>query len=167
MPTQALPNIPAGSDVFLDANVIIYALGKSSPECVALLKRCATEEVTGITSFSVVGEVTHRLMMEEAQSRGLASSNPRRTLKEHPEKVKQLAAYWSEVERLLALNLLFVAVDEETVRAAQQERTRFGLLNNDSLIVASMRSYGVSVLATRDSDFERVTSIFVYSPSDV
>ncbi len=167
MPTQALSRIPNGSNVFLDANVLIYALGKSSPECVSLLHRCATEETIGITSFHVISEVTHRLMLQEAKSKGLAGSQPRKTLNEHPERVKQLVDYWVDVQRLLAFNLLLVVVDEDTVRAAQQERSRYGLLNNDSLVVASMRLYGVSVLATHDAGFERVTSIFVYAPTDV
>ncbi len=65
------------------------------------------------------------------------------------------------------MNLLFVWVDGDTMRAAQQERARFGLMTNDSLIVASMRSYDISILATRDADFERVTDIVIYSPTDV
>lgn len=167
MALQALPEIPDGSEVFLDANVLIYALGKISLECVTLLQRCSAEKVTAITSFHVIGEVTHRLMIEEARSKGLASSNPWRTLKEHPDRIMQLSGYWRDVERLLATNLLFVVVDGDTVSAAQQERVRFGLMTNDSLIVAIMRSYGISMLATHDMDFERVTGISVYSPIDV
>jgi predicted nucleic acid-binding protein len=167
MPTQALPNIPAGSHVFLDANILIYALTKTSAECEVLLERCALEEIIGVTSFQVVAEVTHRLMLEEARSRGMASLNPRRTLREHPERVKQLTAYWGDIDRLLAMNLLFVTTHGDTIRAAHQVRARFGLLTNDSLVVASMRLYDISMLATRDADFDRVTDVIVYSPTDV
>lgn len=167
MPTVALQKIPHGSDVFLDANVLIYGLSGSSAECIALLNRCASEEITGITSFAVVGEVTHRLMLEEAKSKGLASAQPRKTLEEHPERIKLLTDYWVEIERLLSLNLLMLTVDEQMVRAAHIERQRHGLLNNDSLIVACMRQYGLSMIATHDHTFERVTSISVFSPADV
>lgn len=164
---EPLSKIPSGSDVFLDANVLIYGLGDRSVECVTLLRRCAMEELAGITSFAVISEVTHRLMLEEAKSKGLAGAQPRRTLEEHPERVRQLTAYWSEVERLLSLNLLILTIDEGTTRAAQRERQRYGLLNNDSLIIASMRLYGISMIATRDRGFQRITDISLFSPSDI
>jgi predicted nucleic acid-binding protein len=167
MPPLPLPDIPAGSDVFLDANVLIYGLASSSLECLALLRRCSTDEVIGITSFHIVSEVTHRLMLEEAKSKGLVGSQPRKTLNEHPERVRQLTDYWAEIERLLCLNLLILTIDEDMIRAAQTERSEYGLLNNDSIVVACMRQYGITALATNDATFERVTDIFVYSATDV
>ncbi len=167
MPTEGLPKIPAGSDVFLDVNVLIYALGRRSLECAALVRRCALEQLRGITSFVVISEVTHRLMLEEARSKGLVGAQPKKTLEEHPERIRQLSDYWVEVERLLALNLLIVTVDEPTIRAAQRQRQHYGLLNNDSLIVASMQLYGVSIIATRDKSFQRVPDISVFSPGDI
>lgn len=167
MPISSLPTIPASSNVFLDANVLIYGIGGRSAECVALLRRCASEQLTGITSFAVISEVTHRLMLEEAKSKGLVSAQPRKTLEQHPDRVQKLNDYWVEVERLLSLNLLILTVDEDTVRAAQRERQNHGLLNNDSLIIASMPIYRISMIATRDSSFERVRGISVFSPTDV
>lgn len=167
MSTASLPKIPSGSDVFLDANVLIYALGGRSLECSELLRRCALEQLMGITSIVVISEVTHRLMMEEAQSKGLAGAQPAKTLGEHPERIQQLEDYWREIERLLSLNLLILSADEDTIRGAQQERERYGLLNNDSLIVAAMRLYGISIIATRDDSFQRITDMSVFSPSDV
>jgi predicted nucleic acid-binding protein len=167
MAAENLPKVPAGTDIFLDANVLIYGLGGHSLECVGLLRRCASEQLTGITSYAVVGEVTHRLMLEEAISKGLAGAQPRKTLNQHPERVRQLTDYWLEVERLLTLNLLILTVDEDTIRVAQKERERFGLLNNDSLITASMRLYGIRAIATHDHSFERCTDLSVFSPTDI
>jgi predicted nucleic acid-binding protein len=167
MPIHPLRKLPGGSDIFLNANIFVYGLSGVSNECRDLLHRCSEEETTGISSYHTVSEVTHRLMCIEAQSKQLAGARPRETLNEHPERVRQLTDYWSDIERLLSLNILFLTVDEEIIRAAQRERQQFGLLNNDSLIVASMRTYGLSLLASRDAGFDRVADVVVYSPTDV
>jgi predicted nucleic acid-binding protein len=80
---------------------------------------------------------------------------------------RQLTDYWAEIERLLSLNLLILTVDEDMIRAAHTERAEYGLLNNDSLVVACMRQYGTPALATNDATFERVANIMVYSATDV
>ena len=67
MPIDRLPNLSSGADVFLDANVFIYAfLSGNSKECRDLLHRFSTEELSGITTLDVINEVTHRLMLAEA-----------------------------------------------------------------------------------------------------
>ena len=70
MPLRHLTELPAGTEVLLDANVLIYALTKRSPECSALLRRCAVQEVFGFTTVEVVNDVCHRLMLAEAMGRG-------------------------------------------------------------------------------------------------
>lgn len=167
MPLHALSTIPNGSNVFLDANVLIYGLGAGSAECVALLRRCAQEEVVDITSFHIISEVTHRLMIEEAKSKGLAGTQARKTLNDHPDRVRKLIDYWKDIERLLSINLLILTVDEEIIRDAQRERAAYGLLNNDSLTIACMRLCGISMLASRDIGFEHVSNIAVFAPTDV
>lgn len=167
MPVQPLSSLPAGSDVFLDANIFVYGLSGVSAECRALLHRYGEEQVTGISSYHVVSEVTHRLTCIEAQNKGLAGARPRETLNEHPERVRRLTAYWSEIERLLSLNILLLRIEEDIIRAANKEREQYRLLNNDSLIVASMRNYGLSRLASPDEGFKRVSHIALYSPGDV
>ncbi|HUY15255.1 MAG TPA: PIN domain-containing protein, partial [Terriglobia bacterium] len=78
-----------------------------------------------------------------------------------------LTDYRRSIERILALNLLFVPVNEAILRSAQAERQAAGLLTNDSMIVSCMREYGVSFLATKDADFERVAGIIVFKPNDL
>ena len=53
MAIDRLANLPAGADVFLDANIFIYSFGGQSNECRDLLRRCATEDVFGITTLEV------------------------------------------------------------------------------------------------------------------
>ena len=63
MPVETLSALPGNSVVFIDANIFIYALSGQSGQCRQLLQRCLREEVTGITPFETVNEVTQRLMV--------------------------------------------------------------------------------------------------------
>ena len=168
MPAEKLLNLPGGSDVFLDSNVLIYGLSGESKECRSLLERCSREEISGVTSFHVISEVTHKLMLSEAvSSQFIEKKNARKQLEEKPEIIMRLRSYWGDVERLLSLNLLLLSVDEAIVRGAQSVRATVGLLNNDSIIVACMKHLGIPYLASNDQDFDRVPGIFVFKPTDL
>ena len=168
MPVSDLHTIPNGADVFIDSNIFIYALNGRSVECFDLLQRVSSEEVTGITSYHVVGEVTHKLMMAEYISMGGPGANsPRNYLKEHPEIAKGLTGYWVGTQQVLAMNLLFLSVDEGIIRMAQPIRTQSGLLNNDSLIAASMKYLGLTFIASNDEDFSAVSGLSVFKPTDI
>jgi predicted nucleic acid-binding protein len=167
MASVALASLPSHNFIFIDANIFIYGLSGQSAQSAQFLERCLQEDVTGITLFETVNEATHRFMVAEALVKGLVMRGTAKRLREQFRLIPTLSDYWANIERLLALNLLFVPVNEEILRAAQFERQAFGLLTNDSMIVACMREYGISFLATNDADFERVTGITVFKPSDV
>ncbi len=164
---EPLDTVPNGSNVLIDANVLIYGLTATSPQCKAFLERCSREEVTGITLFEAVNNATHHFMKAEAMQKRLCAGQAMQYLSAHPEQVKRLVDYWTNTQRILALNLLFIPLEKEIVGAAQPERLAAGLLTNDSMIVAAMRSYGISHLATRDNKFNDVAQITVFSPSDI
>ncbi len=105
-------------------------------------------------------------MAAEAFSKGLITSGSAKRLRENFTLIPKLTDYWRNIERLLALNLLFVPVNEAILRGAQIERQAAGLLTNDSMIVSCMREYDVSSLATNDADFDRVAGIRVFQPDD-
>lgn len=167
MAVDTLPNLPDRSFVFIDANVFIYALTSQSAECRQLFERCLREEVTGIALFETVNEVTHRFMIAEALSRGLITAGGARALRYKFQQIPTLTDYWLNTQRMLALNLLFMPVNETIIRNAQTVRQEAGLLTNDSMIVAGMREYGLSFLASNDADFERVRDITVFKPNDL
>jgi len=106
-------------------------------------------------------------MVAEALQKGLISKASSVQLRDKPAAVRSLSEYWKHVDRLLSMNLLFLATTESLHRDAHAERILSGLLTNDSRIVACMRRYGVTLLASRDSDFERVTGIEVFQPQDL
>ena len=167
MPVEPLANLPDQSFVFVDANVLIYALTAQSGQCRQLVERCLREEVKGITLFETVNEVTHRFMVAEALSKGLITAGGAKALRKRFQQIPILTDYWLNTERMLALNLLFMPVNETIIRRAQAVRQEAGLLTNDSMIVACMREYGLLFLASNDSDFERVRDITVFKPADL
>ncbi len=71
METSALPNLLSHSFIFIDANIFVYGLSGQSGQCRQFLDRRLKGEVTGITLFETVNEVTRRLMVAEDLSRGL------------------------------------------------------------------------------------------------
>lgn len=165
-----LTSIPNGSNLFLDANILVYGIERRSAECRTLLERCSREEVTGICSYSVIIEATYQFLVSEARKKGYLTDGgggPRKFFKEHPEAIRAFRDYWTDAERIFSLNLLTLEADEPILRQAQIERQNAGLLPMDSLIVAYMRTYGIPMLATRDNDFGRVNGIQVFEPSDI
>lgn len=167
MPAVSLDDIRAGSDVFLDANVFVHALLSQSPQCRQLLDRCAREEVFGVTSLDVMVEATHRLMLAEAYAKGVITKQSAAKLRDKPEDIRSLGAYWTQAESILNLNILVLDTDEGDIRRAQTVRSGQGLLTRDSILVAIMWEYGLTTLASRDRDFDRVPGLVRYEPTDV
>ncbi len=167
MPIAELPSVPDGTDLFIDANVFIYALLKKSAECTAILARCAREEITGITSLDVVNDVTHRLMLAEAVSKGEITKESVNDLKRKHSVIAGLTEYWDYILRVFSLNLLLLEADEQLLVNGQSVRSRFGLLTKDSLIVACMDEYAITNLASRDEDFISVPHLTVFRPTDI
>jgi predicted nucleic acid-binding protein len=167
VPTRSIRDIPSGSDVFIDANILIYGLAGQSTECRDLLARCSREELFGVCLFETANEANHRFMLAEAKSKGLIASETARDLGSRPSVIKGLTDYWRNSERILALNLLFIPLDEQILRTAFIERQAAGLMTNDSMIVSSMRLLGLSNLASADGGFDQVVGITVFGPYDL
>jgi predicted nucleic acid-binding protein len=167
MAVDRLENLPAGSDVIIDANIFIYGLVKTSPLCVAFLERCAREDLLGVTTVEVVNEVTHRLMLAEALKKNLITQEQASQLKGKRNIVKGLIDYWTLTSRIFALNVLVLDLEVPRLHRGKRMRTAHGLLTNDSMVLAALDEYGIGCLATRDGDFDQVPGITVYKPGDI
>jgi len=167
MPVERIENLPAGTRLFLDANIFVYAFLGHSNECQGLLGRCATEQVLGITTLDVVNEVTHRMMLAEGVGKGVIKRERVRDLRGKWREVAKLTEYWTQTSAIFGLNILVLTTDEARLHVAQTIRVRHGLLTNDSLIVAAMEEFGIDSLATRDNDFDHISKLIVYKPSDI
>ena len=167
MPVERIENLPAGTRLFLDANIFVYAFLGHSNECQGPLGRCATEQVLGITTLDVVNEVTHRMMLAEGVGKGVIKRERVRDLRGKWREVAKLTEYWTQTSAIFGLNILVLTTDEARLHVAQTIRVRHGLLTNDSLIVAAMEEFGIDSLATRDNDFDHISELIVYKPSDI
>lgn len=167
MAIDRLPNLPREADVFLDANIFIYAFAAQSTDCRDLLRRCAREEVYGITTLEVINEVTHRLMLSEAVASGVITRASAVALRGKWREVAKLTQYWAQTVRIFGLNILILASDESRLHRAHALRSRHGLFTNDSLILAAMDEHGIACLASRDGDFDHVAQLTVYKPTDI
>lgn len=164
---MSLDDIPFGSRILLDANVLIYARRGVCVQSRRLLERGGSGEAVGIVRTFVLAEYCHRRMMQEAQSCGLAAVNPAKTLAQDPALVHQLNQYAQEVEDLLAGDLETretVAADFTQALALQRQH---GPLTNDSLMVSTALRAGVTQLATADPQFDSVAGLSVFKPDDL
>jgi predicted nucleic acid-binding protein len=165
---MTLRDIRAKDRVFIDANIFVYHFNGISLECKHLLSRCSQEIIDGYTSAFVVAEVIHRLMIAEALRKSLIrAKNPVKQLKNHPEIVTQLSDYTADVSKIHTMNITILEFDRKAIEVSADIRQKEGLLTNDSLILAMMKIAGLSKLATRDNDFERIPWLQLYQPSDI
>jgi predicted nucleic acid-binding protein len=113
-------------------------------------------------------EVFHRLMVLEALQKWLiAGGQPARKLKEQPEVIKGLRAYNQAVQQIPLMRIRVRTITPAMVRASEAIRVQEGLMTNDSVTVALMRTLGVTDVATADADFNNVSDIRVYQPGDM
>ena len=160
--------VPSATRIFLDSTIFVYHATGVSPQCRALLERCEAGDVAGVTSVVVLAEVAHRLMMIEAVAAGLVSGKDVvKKLRARPEIVRQLHVYQDQVERIPLMGVDVMPLDVGTLLGSANIRRKYGLLVNDSLVVAGARAAGIGHLASADPDFGRVKDLKLYRPSDL
>ena len=162
-----LDAIIGGSRVFVDANVVLYAIQHRSRQCRAFLARCESGAVEGAISTIVLAEIAHRRMTQEAQQRGLTGGNPSRLLAAKPELVRQLSVYAQDVRDLLDGGLTVETVNPEDFLVALEIQEQHGLLTNDALNLAVAKRLGIHEIATADRSFDGVQGVIVYRPEDL
>ncbi len=163
-----LDDIQSGSLCVVDTNVLLYAEQARSQQAQRLLRRCATGDVIIRLPQTVWHELCHKLMLAEAMMYGrISSPNPAGKLAKRPEIVKQLGLYMEKVTALVELGLRFepCTVDDFFERAFNYQK-KYGLLTNDSLIIATAVRLKADVLATADHAFRIVEELQLAMPSD-
>ncbi len=165
---KPLAEIPAGTSVFLDATIFLYHFAGASRSCRSLLSRCEAGLLQAVTSTVAVAEVTHRLMTIEAVARGLvAPGNVVKKLRGRPEIVRQLSLYQEQAEKIPRMGVEVVPLDRRLLAIAAPLRTRYGLLTNDSILLATALDRGITAFASADRDFERVDTVQLFYPPDL
>jgi len=160
--------IKNGETVFIDANIFLYHFTGISKDCKELLKKCETKEIFGVTSFTVLAEICHHLMIAEAIKRGLIRSlRPAGQLQKKPEIIARLSEYSAQIMNIASWGIKVIYPSEGIFTESQIYRTQFGLLTNDSFIPVQMRLANTDKLITNDQAFTRIPSLHIYFPSDI
>ena len=161
-------DIPSGAAVFIDANSIIYHFISEPTYGVAstkFLERLELNEIEGWITPHILAEVSHRLMTLEACSlygwpyQGIAAR-----LQKHPQHFAKLIRFRQAIEDINRLGLQVISVTTSHVLHAAEISQRSGLLTNDAISVAVMRSCGLTNLASNDTDFDHIADIIRFSP---
>lgn len=164
-----LDDIPGGSLCVIDTNILIYAEEGVSNQAQRLLRRCARGELTGVLPQTVWQELTHKLMLAEAMMKGITSGgNPAARLSAKPEAIKGLSLYRAKVEALVELGLGFEACTlKDLTKTAFGLQEKYGLLTNDSVVLAVAIRLKADALVTADKAFHDVNEITIYEPTDL
>jgi predicted nucleic acid-binding protein len=150
--------IPNGSQVFLDANVLIYHAAADpvyGPACKQLVERVARREIEGFTSAHALCDLSHRLMtLEVMASLGWQAQGIAPRLRRHPAEIQKLTQFRQAVDEVPQVGIQVLPVGFSSVSLAAALSQQFGLLTGDALIVALMRQNGLTSIASEDADFD-------------
>jgi len=160
--------IVAGQSVFVDANVFLDYFTSHplhGPVCQKLLDRIANNDISAFTSSAILSEVVHRLMTIEACQRfGWPVKGIARRLRQNSAAVQQLARPRQAVDEISLIGVHVISVVKAHVSQAVDVSQSTGLLSGDATVVTVMRNQGLSLLASNDTDFDRVPGITRYGP---
>jgi predicted nucleic acid-binding protein len=163
-----LGEIRNGEIVVVDANILVYANQQRSQQCMQLLQRCSRSEVAGVVPMPMVGELMHTLMLIEARENGwIDKPHPSRVLSEKPEMVRRLTNYEKQMHQFFGIGLRLEAIVMIDFIEAMRIQREFGLLTNDSLLVAVARRLNCESVASADGAFQRLSGMMVYAPDDL
>ena len=152
----------------VDANILLYHIGGSSLECKDFLQRVANEEIEAYLTTIIVAEVLHRQMLIEAVAKGVVTPGKALSkLKSNPALISSLTDYITEVEKLLQLPFTVTEATTADIAASHTLRRTHGLFVNDSINLACAHRLGLVDVITNDADFNRISGITAWEPTDV
>jgi predicted nucleic acid-binding protein len=160
--------LPPQSRCLVDANILLYHIGGSSLECKDFLQRVANEEIEAHLTTIIVAEVLHRQMLIEAVAKGVVTPGKALSkLKSNPALISSLTDYITEVEKLLQLPFTVTEVTIADIAASHTLRRTHGLFVNDSVNLACAHRLGLADVVTNDADFNRISGITAWEPTDI
>ena len=168
--SKTFNHIPKSVDVMLDANVVVYALfpqTKYHNVCRQLLERGAKGEINLHLVVNAAADVIHRAMVLELMASGQfqKSADAVSHLKHNKRTVQNLTRYKTILYDLVQSGINILPLTYRDLHTSKKYRDDYGLMVNDSLIVAVMKREKIQHLATNDTDFEQVPDIAVRIPN--
>lgn len=158
--------------IFIDANIFIYnALDDPTyaEACSDFLRLVEKNKIKGVITPHIMDEVLFKILVAEASQHieKFNIPNLKKELKNASfssmvyKPVKEYSDYLTE---LTYGGLEILTVDAVLVEKSIDLGRRYGLLTTDAIHLSTVEQYGISNIATNDSDFERVKSINIYKP---
>jgi predicted nucleic acid-binding protein len=161
----ALPN---GAAIFVDANPLVYHFSRHprfGSACTAFLDRIERGDLSGLTTIPVLSETGHRLMTLEAIALlGWPVAGIGNRLRTNPAEVSRLTLFRQSIEQVLQGRLQVLPIPPTVLGAAVALSQQRGLRMNDALIVAVMQANGLTMIASSDTDLDRVPGLTRYGP---
>lgn len=166
---MTLADIPAGTTVFVDANIFLFALTNHPSygvACATFLERVEHRQISAVTAPHILGEVVHRMMTIEACGRfGWPIQGIAHRLRRHPAEVRQLVRPRQALDEIDAAGVSLLSLAPPLVALATDLSRQTGLLYGDALVIATMQHNRQTHLASLDTDFDRVAGITRYAPA--
>jgi len=161
--------VPSGTQIFLDANGLIYhftAHATYGPACTHLIERIEQQDLQAFTSTHVLSDAAHRMMTIEAMQRfGWPIAGLAARLRKHRAEIPKLTLFEQAIAEVPQLGIHVWNVRLDMVLMAARLSRQYELLSGDALIVAMMQANGLERLASNDADFDRVPWIKRFAPA--
>lgn len=166
---MTLDSIPLGTQIFLDANPLVYHFVPDpvlGPACKRLMDRIDHQEIAAFTTTHVLSDLAHRLMTMEAISRfGWPKTGIAQRVRSHPGELQKLTNFMTALDEVRNSRIQILATSLDLVVTATRASHQFALLSGDALVIAVMQANGLTHLVSHDADFDRVPGITRYSPA--
>lgn len=163
-----LSDLPAGTRVAVDANIILYHFTGRSRDCSGFLQRVQKGELSAFMPAHIGLELLHRLMMLEAVASGITrSGSPAKKMSGKPDSVRKLQRSYRDFQALGKLGLKMVDTSVAALVRVTWFSMNYGLLANDAAILAVMEQEGVEHLVSSDKLLQNIAPLQTWCPQDL
>ena len=168
-----LATLPSGTSVFVDTNIFDLHFRNRSATCSVFVERIARGEISAFVNTQVLSDLLHKLMLAEAQLKGLIPRRSARELKDRLTVDRTIAGsltdYQTQFENTLAIGIKILSVTGKLLKQSKVERSAHGLMVGDSLHLCNMNRCTAHIhdIVTHDGDFKHISNIIVWEPLDV
>lgn len=161
-----LKDIHSGSKIFIDSNIITYHLSGHSvfgEACRDFLKKVEIRKYECYVNDVVFSEVLLNFMKSELfRLRGIKPQRMVGEIKREPSLI-ELVNFNAVIKLFENLRVEILPVEYKCKKIVEFI-SRYSLLPNDAIHVATMKRHGIENIATNDKDFERVEWVNVWKP---
>lgn len=160
--------------VFVDANIFIYHLDKSSPYNRAstdFLTKIECQQTKAFTSTLVLDEIIYCcLLLRGSEMHPELSMNAlKKRMAGNKEFIQECYKFIEEVFHYIEMiriigNLTVLEINFEVVKYALPIAKEYGLLPRDAIHLATCQMFGIKYIATNDAHFQKIPFLTALTP---